>query len=65
LQLQQGFIFPNTNCEDLHPEITACIDASKISQQLIEKDIKIIAKASFGFGDINGCVIFKKYNPNT
>jgi 3-oxoacyl-(acyl-carrier-protein) synthase len=65
LQVQQGFIFPNTNCEDLHPEITACIDASRISQQLIKKDINIIAKASFGFGDINGCVIFKKYNPNT
>jgi 3-oxoacyl-(acyl-carrier-protein) synthase len=63
LQVQQGFIFPNTNCEDLHPEITACIDASRISQQLIKKDINIIAKASFGFGDINGCVIFKKYNP--
>jgi 3-oxoacyl-(acyl-carrier-protein) synthase len=63
LQLQQGFIFPNTNCEDLHPEILACIDASKIPCQLIEKDINIIAKASFGFGDINGCVIFKKYNP--
>jgi 3-oxoacyl-(acyl-carrier-protein) synthase len=61
LQLQQGFIFPNINCEDLHPEITACIDASRIPQQLIEKDINIIAKASFGFGDVNGCVIFKKF----
>ncbi len=63
LQVHQGFIFPNINCEDLHPEITDCIDASRISQQLIKKDINIIAKASFGFGDINGCVIFKKYNP--
>lgn len=63
LQVQQGFIFPNINCEDLHPEIADCIDASRISQQLIKKDINIIAKASFGFGDINGCVIFKKYNP--
>jgi 3-oxoacyl-(acyl-carrier-protein) synthase len=62
LQLQQGFIFPNINCEDLHSEITTCIDASRISQELIKKDINIIAKASFGFGDINGCVIFKKYN---
>jgi 3-oxoacyl-(acyl-carrier-protein) synthase len=64
LQVQQGFIFPNTNCDDLHPDITACIDASRISQRLIKKDINIIAKASFGFGDINGCVIFKKYNSN-
>jgi 3-oxoacyl-(acyl-carrier-protein) synthase len=61
LQLHHGFIFPNSNCEDLHPEITAIIDASRIPQQLIEKELTIIAKASFGFGDVNGCVIFKKY----
>ena len=61
LQLHQGFIFPNINCEDLHPEITSIIDASKIPQLLIEKELTIIAKASFGFGDVNGCVIFKKF----
>jgi len=61
LQLHHGFIFPNTNCEDLHPDITKQIDASRIPQQLIEKELTIIAKASFGFGDVNGCVIFKKY----
>ena len=61
LQLHNGFIFPNINCDDLHPEITAIIDKSKIPGKLIEKDIKIIAKASFGFGDVNGCLIFKKY----
>ncbi|KAB1157903.1 beta-ketoacyl-[acyl-carrier-protein] synthase family protein [Flavobacterium luteum] len=61
LQLHQGFIFPNTNCEDLHPEITAVIDTSRIPQQLIEKELNCIVKASFGFGDVNGCVIFKKY----
>ncbi|RVT72745.1 beta-ketoacyl-[acyl-carrier-protein] synthase family protein [Flavobacterium sufflavum] len=61
LQLHQGFIFPNTNCEDLHPEINSLIDASRIPQQLIETELNIIAKASFGFGDVNGCVIFKKF----
>ena len=61
LQLHQGFIFPNINCEDLHSEISTIIDASSVPQILIEKEINIIAKASFGFGDVNGCVIFKKY----
>ncbi|HWR94552.1 MAG TPA: hypothetical protein VN192_05085, partial [Flavobacterium sp.] len=61
LQLYLGFIFPNINCEDLHPEITSRIDTSRIPQKLIEKELTIIAKASFGFGDVNGCVIFKKY----
>lgn len=61
LQLYHGFIFPNRNCEDLNPEITATIAASQIPQQLIQKELNIVVKASFGFGDVNGCVIFKKY----
>ena len=61
LQLHHGFIFPNRNCEDLNPEITDLIDVSRIPQQLIEKELTIIAKASFGFGDVNGCVLFKKF----
>jgi len=61
LQLYYGFIFPNINCEDLHPEITSIVDSSRIPQQMIEKELTIIVKASFGFGDVNGCVIFKKY----
>jgi 3-oxoacyl-(acyl-carrier-protein) synthase len=61
LQLHQGFVFPNINCEDLHPEIASVIDKLRIPQQLIETELNIIAKASFGFGDVNGCVIFKKY----
>ncbi len=62
LQLKEGFIFPNTNCSDLNPEITAIIDQNCIPQQLIEKDLNIIIKASFGFGDVNGCVVFKKFH---
>ena len=61
LQLYHGFIFPNSNCNDLHPEITAVIDEAKIPRNMIEKEIKIVAKASFGFGDVNGCVLFKKF----
>ena len=60
LQLYNGFVFPNRNCEDLHPEIEAIIDSSKIPLKLIETDLSIILKASFGFGDVNGCVAFKK-----
>lgn len=61
LQLKYGFIFPNINCEDLNPEISSIIDVSCVPQKLILKDLNIIIKASFGFGDVNGCVLFKKY----
>lgn len=61
LQLHEGFLFGNTNCEDLHPEITALIDSSKVPLKTIHTDLNIIAKASFGFGDVNACIIFKKF----
>ena len=61
LQIKEQFVFPNINCEDIHPEISKLIDAQKIPIKMIEKDIHIVAKASFGFGDVNACVIFKKY----
>ncbi|WP_316813806.1 beta-ketoacyl-[acyl-carrier-protein] synthase family protein [Pedobacter heparinus] len=61
LQLQQGFIFPSINCEDLNPEILDLIAKNKIPQQILYKNIDILAKASFGFGDVNACIIFKKY----
>ena len=61
LQLKGQFIFPNINCEEVHPEIVALIDTDKIPTKIIEKNVTILAKASFGFGDVNACVLFKKY----
>ncbi|MDQ0476514.1 beta-ketoacyl synthase [Chryseobacterium sp. MDT2-18] len=62
LQLTENLIAPNINCEDLNPEITSIIDAECIPQKFLEKELNIAAKVSFGFGDVNGCVIFKKYS---
>lgn len=62
LQLYNGFIFPNINCEDLNPEIEAIADVSRIPSDLIEIEVNTILKASFGFGDVNGCVVLKKNN---
>jgi 3-oxoacyl-(acyl-carrier-protein) synthase len=62
LQLQHDFVFPNINCEDLHTDIDGLICSTKIPQKTTNVSLNIIAKASFGFGDVNGCVIFKKYN---
>ncbi len=60
LQMQNGFIAPNINCDDLNPEITKLIAAEKIVQQKKDICIKTLAKASFGFGDVNACIIFQK-----
>lgn len=61
LQLKDDFIFPNINCEDIHPDILKIIDKEKIPQTLLSHKINILVKASFGFGDVNACIVFKKY----
>jgi len=61
LQIKEGFLFPNINCEDIHPEISQLISSDKIPTKMIEKELNILAKASFGFGDVNACIIFKKF----
>ena len=61
LQLKHQFIFPNINCEEVHPDILKLISKEKIPIIMTPKKLNIIAKASFGFGDVNGCIIFKRY----
>lgn len=60
LQLYEGFVFPNVNCDDLHPEIAQMIDEKSLPKKCKEVQLKTVAKASFGFGDVNACVIFRK-----
>ncbi len=62
LQFREGQVFGNINCEDLHPEIENIVDRSRIPQKTISHKPKILAKASFGFGDVNACVIFGAYD---
>jgi 3-oxoacyl-(acyl-carrier-protein) synthase len=31
---------------------------------MVEREIRTVAKANFGFGDVNACLIFSKYNQN-
>jgi len=59
LQIAKGFAHPSINCEDVHPQIEPF--AKSIVHRTLEKEINIIAKSSFGFGDVNGVVIWKKF----
>lgn len=63
LQVYHQFVFPNLNCDDLHPEIAVMVQENKIPKQQLQKEINIAVKASFGFGDVNACIVFKKFNP--
>jgi len=60
LQLHRGFLHPSVNSEDLHPEIAAFDD--KVPRQGMDMpELRVIAKAGFGFGDVNSCLIFRKW----
>jgi 3-oxoacyl-(acyl-carrier-protein) synthase len=60
LQLHEQFVHGSANCEDLHPELLEY--GGRIVQRTINTDITIQAKASFGFGDVNTCVFFKRWS---
>ncbi|HQK99848.1 MAG TPA: beta-ketoacyl-[acyl-carrier-protein] synthase family protein [Smithellaceae bacterium] len=60
LQVYKAFLHPSINSEDVHPEIAQF--APKIPQTCMAyPELKYLAKAGFGFGDVNSCIIFKKW----
>jgi 3-oxoacyl-(acyl-carrier-protein) synthase len=60
LEVHHGFIHPSLNCEDLHPALEPY--GNRIARELIaHADVEVLAKASFGFGDVNGCVLFRRF----
>ncbi len=60
LQLTNGFVHGSINCEDIHFKLEPF--SGSIVQKTIEIDLNIVAKASFGFGDVNACLIFKRWD---
>jgi 3-oxoacyl-(acyl-carrier-protein) synthase len=61
LQIKHNFAHPNINIEDPNPGIAEIIDLDRLPTTQVNKDINILAKANFGFGDVNTCLIFSKY----
>jgi len=63
LEIYKGFAHPSINCDDIHPDIEAY--ANKIIQKYFDfPELKTVAKASFGFGDVNSCLILRKWEKN-
>jgi 3-oxoacyl-(acyl-carrier-protein) synthase len=63
LMLSRGFIHPSINCEDLHPEISA-FEAAILHAPDQTRAPRVLIKAGFGFGDVNGCVVFRRWEEN-
>jgi len=61
LMLAGGFVHSSLNCEDVHPEIEAYADSIPHTAREMP-DLKTIIKAGFGFGDVNTCAIFRRWD---
>jgi 3-oxoacyl-(acyl-carrier-protein) synthase len=60
LMVERGFVHPCINCEDVHPEIE--MHAASIPHAALDlPDLDVLVKAGFGFGDVNACLVFKRY----
>ena len=60
LMLRGGYVHPSINCEDVHPEIepySASIPHARIEMP----ELSTIIKSGFGFGDVNACLVFRKW----
>ena len=62
LQLKNQFVFPSINCEDINPDITKLVSSKRIAREKLDIQPTIAAKASFGFGDVNACIIFSTFS---
>ncbi len=61
LMLREGFLHPSLNCEDVHPEIEPYADSIPHGFQEAP-DLRTIIKAGFGFGDVNACVVYRRWD---
>jgi 3-oxoacyl-(acyl-carrier-protein) synthase len=60
LMVERGFVHASINCEDVHPEIEK--HEASIPHNTIElPNLEVLVKAGFGFGDVNACLVFKRY----
>ncbi len=63
IQMNSSFIHKNINLTEasIHPEILKLIPADKIPLNSISAEINTVIKSNFGFGDVNCCLIFRKF----
>ena len=62
LQIKHQQIYGNANITNLHQDITDIMNSKCIPTKTQEMKIDVLAKASFGFGDVNACIILKKHD---
>jgi 3-oxoacyl-(acyl-carrier-protein) synthase len=59
VQMTEGFLHPSLNCDDIHPGVQQV--ENSIVRETVAGRVDIALKNSFGFGDVNACLLFGSY----
>ncbi|MDC0719297.1 beta-ketoacyl-[acyl-carrier-protein] synthase family protein [Nannocystis bainbridge] len=60
LQMRGGVLHPSINIDQLDPEV----DVDVCANQAVEHRIELMVKNSFGFGGLNCCALYRRWDPN-
>ena len=63
LMLEGGFVHASINCQDVHPDIERWADSIPHETREVP-NLDIVIKSGFGFGDVNVCLVFRRWNPD-
>lgn len=61
LQIENNFIHPSLNTEEIHPKILSEIFGGCIPQYCHEREVNTVVKSNFGFGDLNCVIVLRKF----
>jgi 3-oxoacyl-(acyl-carrier-protein) synthase len=61
LQMQHGKLHPSINIDELDPEI----DLDVCANHAVDHQIQVMLKNSFGFGGLNCCALFRRFDPSS
>jgi 3-oxoacyl-(acyl-carrier-protein) synthase len=61
LQMRGGKLHPSINIEQLDPEV----DLDVCANEAVEHQINLMVKNSFGFGGLNCCALYRRWDPNS
>ncbi len=61
LQMKHGKLHPSINIDNMDPDI----DLDVCANEAVDHQINIMVKNSFGFGGLNCCALYKRFDPNS
>jgi 3-oxoacyl-(acyl-carrier-protein) synthase len=61
MQMKGGKLHPSINIDELDPEV----DLDVCPNEAVDHEIQVMLKNSFGFGGLNCCAVFRRFDPKS